>query len=287
MRKKFVEVTTKIFQLDHKVILLLGDIGVFSFNALSVQYPTRVINTGIMEQTMIGFAAGLSKSGLVPIVHSINPFLIERALEQIKIDFAYQELPGNIVSVGASYDYAGLGPTHHGPADIPILFNIPNACIFVPGSKEEFEELFIANYNNGKLNYFRISEFMNSKSLNHEEFVVKNPNSKKYILVVGSLMDNVLNAANTKDYNIVYLNQIKVLSQSLIVQLKYAQEILTVEPYYPGTLLTILNSQGVFCKIRIIGVKREFHNFYGSFEDHLSYDGLDANSMRKFIENDL
>ena len=49
----------------------------------SYLYPERVINFGIMEQSMIGFASGLSKGGYYPIT-SITPFLVDRAYEQIK-----------------------------------------------------------------------------------------------------------------------------------------------------------------------------------------------------------
>ena len=36
---------------------------------------------------MIGFASGLSKAGYKPVIHTIAPFLVLRALDQIKIDF--------------------------------------------------------------------------------------------------------------------------------------------------------------------------------------------------------
>ena len=286
MRKKFVEVTSKLFEFDENIILLLGDIGVYSFEKLSSKFPTRVLNTGIMEQTMIGFAAGLSKRGMIPIVHSINPFLIERALEQIKIDFAYQGLAGNIISVGASYDYVGLGPTHHGPADIPTLFNVPNINLYVPGSRDEFEKQLENNYNNRKLNYFRISEFPNNETLRNEEYILRNPKSKKYIIAAGPTMNNVRAAAIETEYNIIYVNEIKKMSIDLINDFKNAQEIVTVEPYYPGTLLNILVSQGISCSFKQIGVRKEFHNFYGTYDDHLEFDGLDAKRIRKLLLNE-
>ena len=53
-------------------------------------------------------AAGINKSGLIPVVHTIAPFIIERAYEQIKLDLGYQNLAANLVSVGSAFDYAQL-----------------------------------------------------------------------------------------------------------------------------------------------------------------------------------
>ncbi len=83
---------------DERIVVLLGDIGVFAFQDVFTKYPNRCFNIGICEQSMVGMAAGLSMAGLIPIVHTIEPFLVERAFEQIKDDFGYQELKGTIHS---------------------------------------------------------------------------------------------------------------------------------------------------------------------------------------------
>ena len=86
MRKIFAEIVSELLSMDEKVVAILGDIGVHSFRESFIKFPDRVINIGILEQSMIGVAAGLSKGGMIPIVHSIAPFVIERPFEQIKID---------------------------------------------------------------------------------------------------------------------------------------------------------------------------------------------------------
>lgn len=133
MRKQFIKTVEEILAKDEKAILLLGDIGVFGFKKSFELYPNRVYNIGILEQSTISVASGLSMTGLIPIIHTIAPFITERCFEQIKNDFGYQKLGGNIVSIGASYDYAALGCTHHCPADIGILMNIPEIQIMVSG----------------------------------------------------------------------------------------------------------------------------------------------------------
>ena len=78
MRKQFVKTVEELIEKDNKTVLLLGDIGVFGFRNSFKAFPDRVFNIGILEQAMTSFAAGLSKEGFYPILHSIAPFIIER-----------------------------------------------------------------------------------------------------------------------------------------------------------------------------------------------------------------
>ena len=148
MRGQFVKTIESLIETDQQVVLLLGDIGVFGFRNSLREKPNRVYNIGILEQATVGVAAGLAKAGLIPIIHTIAPFLVERCFEQLKIDFGYQQLGGNFISVGASYDYSALGCTHHCPGDVGILKKIPNMEIIVPGTSQEFDQLFKEVYNN-------------------------------------------------------------------------------------------------------------------------------------------
>ena len=141
MRQQFPESVKDIMDSDERVVTLLGDIGVWAFHPVAERYPERVSNIGILEQSMIGVAAGMAKTGLIPIVHTIAPFIVERAYEQLMLDFGYQGVGGNFVGVGASYDYSGLGFTHYCPADVNILSSIPNMQIVLPGTAKEFDVL--------------------------------------------------------------------------------------------------------------------------------------------------
>ena len=158
MRKQFVLTTEDVMAKDERLVVLLGDISVFGFRNAFQQFPGRIHNIGICEQAMTSVAAGLSKEGLVPVIHSIAPFVVERCFEQIKVDFCYQKLGGNIVSVGGSYDYAALGCTHHCPGDVAILHALPGMEIVVPGAPQEYDQLFRTAYANGQPTYFRLSE---------------------------------------------------------------------------------------------------------------------------------
>ena len=59
MRKQFPKSVGEIMAKDERVVVLLGDIGVYAFKDLSTTYPQRVFNIGICEQSMVGMAAGI------------------------------------------------------------------------------------------------------------------------------------------------------------------------------------------------------------------------------------
>ena len=116
MRAQLNKTLKRLFFKNKKLFLILGDIGVYGFK--NILKSKRGINIGILEQASISFAAGLAKIGFIPIFHTIATFMVGRAFEQLKLDFGYNKLNGNFISVGASYDYAALGCSHHCPEDI-------------------------------------------------------------------------------------------------------------------------------------------------------------------------
>jgi len=120
MRDRFSKTVELLMAEDKRLVVLLGDIGVYGFRRVFEKFPDRCYNIGICEQAVTSLAAGLASGGLIPVIYGIAPFVTERCFEQIKIDLCYQRLPAKIVSIGASYDYAALGCTHHCPATWPF-----------------------------------------------------------------------------------------------------------------------------------------------------------------------
>ena len=98
---------------DPNLVVLVGDINHGILQPFAAACPGRFYNVGILEPTIMSMAAGLARIGLLPVVHTIAPFLIERSFEQIKHDFCYHGLHGNLITVGSAFDYAVLGCTHH------------------------------------------------------------------------------------------------------------------------------------------------------------------------------
>ena len=231
MRKIFPKVTETLMRKNKKIFCLLGDIGVFSFRDIFKNYKNRILNMSTMEQSMIGFAAGLSKIGFIPIIHTIAPFLVLRALDQIKIDFVYNKLNCNIVSVGASNDYTKLGTTHHCFEDINILSNYKDINLFIPSNPEQFKYLFKKYYNNNLINYFRISE----KNINFNiktNGYLKNKRNKSLLIIVGNSYD--YNDIKKPKFDIYYVN--KISKEMKFNFLKKYKKIFIIEPYFGNVL---------------------------------------------------
>lgn len=287
MRKQFVNTTEKIIDNNKDTVLLLGDIGVFGFRNLFKKYPARVFNIGILEQSTIGIAAGLSLTDFIPIVHTITPFLVERCLEQLKIDFGYQKLRGNFVSVGASYDYAALGPTHHCPADVQLLKTIPGMQIVIPGTSNEFNTLFNEGYDNDSPTYYRLSEEENSLELDvkfgYGNLIKKGKDAT--IVVVGPLLDDVLEATKNMDVTILYYTTVTPFDSNLLIDNTKSEKVILIEPYYEGALNYEISKclQNKPISFLNIGVPHMFMTNYGQKTEHDRVNGLTPDLMVKKI----
>ena len=288
MRKAFVNIVEKVFKENKKIILLLGDIGVFGFRNLFKREPKRVINIGILEQSTISFAAGLSKMDYIPIVHTIAPFIVARAFEQLKIDFGYQKLRGNFVSVGGSYDYAALGCTHHCPEDINLISNIPTFQIILPGNSDEFEQLFLQSYDNSSPTYFRLSAQENKKNIKVQfgkANIIQKGNGGT-IIVVGPMLDYLLPFVRNYDLCVVYYTTIKPFDYEILKKvIKINKKILVIEPFYTGTINNeIIANINTEIRIKNISVPKKFINHYGTKKENDTQLGFQSKKIEKEIK---
>jgi len=104
------------------------------------KYPDRFFDIGICESHAVVFAAGLAKSGMIPIVDIYSTFL-QRAYDQIFQEVSLQHLP-----IIFAIDRGGLvgtdGPTHHGVFDLAYLRPFPNLTVMTPSDAWEMKAMF-------------------------------------------------------------------------------------------------------------------------------------------------
>jgi len=290
MRQQVSTMLYNIMSEDEHVVVLLGDVGAFLFRDIFADFPDRIYNLGICEQATVGVAAGLSKSGFIPTFYGIAPFVVERALEQIKIDFGYQKLKGNFITVGNSYDYTSLGCTHHCPADVRVIQTIPDMNIFVPGNSEEFDYIYRSTYNKG-LSYYRLSEHPNIGFTLKGETVVgclMKEGSLATVIAVGTMLDAVLSATRDLDVSVLYYTQVRPFDKDLLIKNLKGDTIFVCEPYYEGAL-----DYDICCiidkpiRIKSIGVPHIFLTKYGTKKEMDEWIGLTPENIRNVIKESL
>jgi hypothetical protein len=161
VRRGFAKIYKELRESDDRLILLLGDISVGLFEDSEKSGVNGLVegsfNIGILEQSMVSFAAGLAAGGFIPFLHTISPFLIERALEQIKLDVIYNDNKVILVSANGPFEYKCLGPTHHCPNDIPLLSLYTPMNLFCPVSESDLSVCLSKAVNSDHSSYVRLS----------------------------------------------------------------------------------------------------------------------------------
>lgn len=145
---------------DDRIVAVCND-SVSSSNLVEFQtlFPSRVFNVGIAEQNMVGVAAGLANSGLIPFVCAAAPFLTGRATEQIKADVAYSRANVKLVGMSPGFSYGELGPTHHSIEDLAWMRAIDGLPIVTPADERQTREAisWAASYDGGV--FLRVGRF--------------------------------------------------------------------------------------------------------------------------------
>lgn len=286
-----------LMDVDPRLAVVLADISVGYFEEAGARHPGRILSLGIMEQTAVSLAAGFALEGFIPVVHSITPFIVERPFEQIKDDFCYQRLGGNVISTGASYDYGTDGMTHYGMTDVAILRTLPGMEIVVPGTAGEFDDLFRAGYADGAPTYFRIAEQMNEadRDVAFGRSTEVRHGGGAVVIAVGPMLDRVLTATSDLDVSVLYCTTVAPFDGATLrgaaarLAGTGARSIVVVEPYLEGTLVPdiVAALAPMPARIEAIGVPRRVLSRYGTVDEHDAANGLSAPAIRARIDRFL
>lgn len=282
MRRQFRDTIMDLAAEDDSIVLIFGDVSVYLFKEFQEKYPERFYNMGICENTLISVGAGLSSRGFSPFVHTIAPFVTERSYEQIKLDLCYNRFPVNIVSCGASFDYAWDGATHHCYTDLAILRLLPHMEVLQPGSRKELDILIRDRYRSENPTYFRLSDHPHQVDLPVDfgkGVVVKDAGAPLTVMTAGPLLENVLEATRDLKVNVVYFHTIKPIDQEIIARFRDT-DILVIQDAL-GLYEAICEVPGI--KASVHGLGDYFCGWYGKLPQIREKIGLDPQSIYQIL----
>ncbi len=292
MRAAFGATVSELLDVDDRVAVVLAEISTDSFAEAMRRHPARIVNIGIMEQAMVGVAAGFAMEGFHPIAHSLSPFMAERPYEQLKLDFGYQGLGGTFVGVGGSYDYAAEGGTHHAPADAALMLAIPGMEVLVPGHGDEVARLIRATYANGHPTYLRASVAANAegRDVAPGRIEVVRHGGGPIVLAFGPMLNRVLAVSEGLDVTVAYATSLAPFDhEGLRSVAGETPLVIAVEPFYEGTSAPVLAEtfRGVAAALTFLGVPRAFIHAYGTPDDLDEDVGLDEVGLRRRLVETL
>lgn len=287
MRRAFLSKVSEMIKNEFDTTFFTVDIGMWAIRDVLEEYPERCMNVGIYEDGMFSIAAGMASRGLVPTIFGIQPYLISRTLEQIKMDFVYQGFGVNVVGTGAAVDYSKYGYSHYCAEDVTLIKTLPGCEFVAPGSAKQFIQLFEQAYRDGKPTFFRISDHPNvvfDPDVTFGKAIVMKKGKKATVIVVSIMLDMVMKATENMDVSVLYYSTLEPFDGETLARNCDSNRILIVEPEYEGSLIFDVTNAlpGRALIIEHVAFPREVFRNYGTYDEKMSYYGLsEKNIMEK------
>lgn len=297
MRDAFISSIYKVTESNENILCIVGDIGAFLLRHYIKDFPANYYNLGAAEANMVGVSAGLAKSGKIPFLYTITPFITSRVYEQIKIDICYNNANVKLVGVGCGISYGTMGSSHHSLEDVAIMRALPNMVILSPSDPEEVEEAIFAAAKHKGPTYIRLSLQAKPLEYKREKFeigkariVAKGKDAA--IIATGEMVGVALEASESLkkqkiDCYVVNMHTLKPLDENLLKKLsEKCKAIISIEEHsvigglgsavsavisqnsQNKTKFKIMGFDDVFCK-EYSSDKFEILKKYGLSKDHL------------------
>ncbi len=157
-RKEIIDAMLDHARKDDQIILLVGDMGFGVIDNFKKEFPCRIFNCGMMEQGMVGIAAGMAMAGLKPVVYCIVNFLAFRAIEQIRNDVVMQNLNVKFIATGVNDYFEFLGESHCCGQDDKKIMDLIGMPVFDPymGCHTDFSRIVDEWIKSEKPGYIRV-----------------------------------------------------------------------------------------------------------------------------------
>ena len=267
-------------------LFITADIGYRVIEVLKESFPEKFLNTGVNEQFMASFAAGVAKTKPC-FIYSIANFSTLRCLEQIRNDICLHNVPVCVVSVGGGFGYGARGASHHNIEDIACLGSLPGMNVFMPSSKKEVIKATNFFFENNLPTYLRLSNLNNKCEILDEKvsidgnYFIRNNNSKTLIISNGSLLTSIFDILKNNELKENFdLFSFYRFTDNIFDRLdfsKYNKIITYDESTYIGSSACLLNKY-----IAEKSIKLKIESFY--VNDYTNIPGGNADFYRKYFK---
>lgn len=263
-------------------------------------FPDRHIDCGIAECNMVGIAAGIATTGMVPFVSSFAMFAAGRAFEQVRNSVGYPHLNVKIGATHAGISVGEDGASHQCNEDIALMRTIPGMVVINPSDDIEAKAAVRAAYEHEGPVYMRFGRLavpvINDKPDYKFEIgkgIVLREGSDLAIIATGLCVSAALDAAEKLaadgvNAQVINIHTIKPLDEELVIAAaKKCGKVVTVEEHSVigglGSAVCDVLSEKCPTPVKKIGVNDCFGESGPANELLVKY-GLDAEGIYKSIK---
>lgn len=300
MQRAYVMALYEIIKQDKSVISCLSDSGTDYDELIAREFPNQVVNFGISENNQVAAAAGMAAAGKIPFVYTTSAFIAYRSYEFLRDDICLQNRNVKLIGMGTGVSWSTLGATHHTTEDIGLLRSLPNLTIITPATPFELQEAVKAAYEHKGPVYIRMG-MSGEKELFDENYhfelskntVIQDGNDVT-VFTTGSIISEVIEAAEMLkgegiSARIINVHTLKPMDiDGIVAECKVQQTIITVEEHniiggLGSAIADVVASNGLNVKIKKIGLNDAFANGFGTKDDVLKNNNINAKMIYKGI----
>ncbi len=299
-RDAYGEALAELGSENESVVVLDADLsGSTKTSVFKKKFPDRFFNMGVAEQNLVGHAAGMALSGLIPFASSFAMFLAGRAWEIVRNSVAYPNLNVKLVASHGGITLGEDGASHQIVEDFAIMRVIPGMTVICP-----------ADFNETKLVIKKIAEYKGPVYVrvgrppipliqreNYQFEIGKGEllSEGKDVLIVacGLLVGESLKAIevlNTKGISVTLINMatIKPIDKELILKhAKICRAVVTCEEHSVigglGSAVSELLGEEFPVPVLKLGMKDVFGKS-GTWSELLDYFGLRSDKIVTLAE---
>lgn len=298
-RKEFGKAVTEVAAENENVVVFSADSGKSSgFGDFIQRYPDRYFECGIMEQGVVGMAAGMATTGKIPIFCAIAPFVSARPYEMIRNDIGYMKQNVKLVGRNCGMTYSDLGSTHQSLDDFGLMRLIPGITILAPQDPVEIHEAVKAMIEHKGPVYMRIGNPKIPQIFERRPFeigkgTILQEGNDVTVISTGSTTKSVLEALPLLEkkgisVQVIGMPTVFPLDKKLVRDsAQKTRKVVTVEEHYVnGGLGSIVADE--LCEMADVTVKRigmpmGYAKTSGDYEELLAYYKLDAAGIAESI----
>jgi transketolase len=291
---------------DKRVVVLDADLSHSNkTDIFAKSFPNRFFEAGIAEANMVGVAAGLSTTSLVPFIHTFSVFAVGRVYDQIRVSVCYQNLNVKIVGTSAGLSDAHDGATHQAIDDIALMRVLPNMTVIVPCDSIEVRKSVNAILDRYGPTYLRLDRIPIPRVWESQELcnfeigqslILKEGNDVS-IIACGYPVGLALTAANKAEkkgisVEVIDLHTIKPIDKKAIINTaKKTGTIVTLEEHSiiggMGSAVSEVISEKLPIPIHRIGIKDVFGESALNWHNLLNHHGISVEHILLAIKDSL